>query len=531
MKEHGYKAPFVRKVAFYSQKVLPLVFDNSLSYLESLAHFCHKLNEIIIALNNQTLQITEFEKELALALDLFEKEIRERQDTFEQEMKDAFDAFKAEILAEWNAVKAEWAEMKTDWTEFQTEIRQIQEDFEAEITAQQTAFETAQTQRQQAFETAETAARTAFESAQTQRQQTFENSQTQRQQTFENAQTQRQQNFENSETAARNAFETAITTQQDNFETEVENRLDGFSSIDYCSYFGAFDPSQTDPPTIPTIASSPLSGADLIVRVYYKSAESSTFVFLKRMRYDDLMTDPSIPAWTASNQAFWIIFENPVVWEWIKSGITPYGEAARNFSSDRPRLQIRSFNEISNDKISLTNSILLGSYNLPAGVIDTPYQMTTIEEPMTAHAPYTFCGFGFYAGLKSGSIQTITQPTGSTTRVKPSYIYDGFSGGILRDPKITEIESKYNSAYIYQIAGGTSTKTITLEPSAAYVVFLTFGSWCNVYFLNSTTIRAYIKTVVDQMNADITATYTDLSVTFTSTAGNAFTLFAKRIST
>lgn len=520
MKDHGYKAPFVRKVAFYSQKVLPLVFDNSLSYLESLAHFCHKLNEIITALNNQTLQITEFEKELALALDLFEKEIRERQDAFEQEMKDAFDAFKAEILAEWNAVKAEWAEMKTDWTEFQTEIRQIQEDFEAEITAQQTAFETAQTQRQQAFETTIS-----------QRQDVFETTERNARTTFESAQTQRQQAFETAENAARTAFQTALTTQQDNFESEVNERLDGFSSIDYCSYFGAFDPSQTDPPTIPTIANSPLSGADLIVRVYYKSAESSTFVFLKRMRYDDLMTDSSIPAWTASNQAFWIIFENPVVWEWIKAGITPYGEAARNFSSDRPRLQIRSFNEISNDKISLANSILLGSYNLPAGVIDTPYQMTTIEEPMTAHAPYTFCGFGFYAGLKPGSIQTITQPAGSTTRVKPGYIYDGFSGGIFRDPKITEIESKINSAYIYQIAGGTSTKTITLEPSAAYVVFLTFGSWCNVYFLNSTTTRAYIKTVIDQMNTDITTTYTDLSVTFTSTAGNAFTLFAKRIST
>jgi hypothetical protein len=85
------------------------------------------------------------------------------------------------------------------------------------------------------------------------------------------------------------------------------------------------------------------------------------------------------------------------------------------------------------------------------------------------------------------------------------------------------------NGYIYQTAGGTSTKTITLDPTSAYLVFITFGSSINFYFLNSTTTRAYIKTLTDQMSADITTAYDGLSVTFTSTAGNAFTLFARKL--
>lgn len=87
----------------------------------------------------------------------------------------------------------------------------------------------------------------------------------------------------------------------------------------------------------------------------------------------------------------------------------------------------------------------------------------------------------------------------------------------------------WKNGYIYQTASGTSTKTITLDPSSAYFVFITFGSWANFYFLNSTTTRAYIKQIVDQMSGDITTSYDGLSATFTSTAGNAFTLFARKL--
>ena len=89
--------------------------------------------------------------------------------------------------------------------------------------------------------------------------------------------------------------------------------------------------------------------------------------------------------------------------------------------------------------------------------------------------------------------------------------------------------SNWVNGYIYQTGGDTSAKTITLDPTSAYIVFITYGSGVNFYFLNSTTARAYIKEITDQMNADIVTTYDGLSVTFTSTAGIFFTLFARKL--
>lgn len=43
--------PKVKPFRFWSQKVLPLVYDDSLSYYEVLGKFAHKLNELISAFN------------------------------------------------------------------------------------------------------------------------------------------------------------------------------------------------------------------------------------------------------------------------------------------------------------------------------------------------------------------------------------------------------------------------------------------------------------------------------------------------
>lgn len=40
-------SPIVRPIKFWSQKVLPLVYDDSLSYYEVLCKFRDKLNELI----------------------------------------------------------------------------------------------------------------------------------------------------------------------------------------------------------------------------------------------------------------------------------------------------------------------------------------------------------------------------------------------------------------------------------------------------------------------------------------------------
>lgn len=54
----------IRRLHFYCQKVLPLVYDESLSYYEVLCKVKHKLNELIDSQNLQDEEIKAIEKEL-----------------------------------------------------------------------------------------------------------------------------------------------------------------------------------------------------------------------------------------------------------------------------------------------------------------------------------------------------------------------------------------------------------------------------------------------------------------------------------
>lgn len=55
----------IRRLHFYCQKVLPLVYDESLSYYEVLCKVKHKLNELIDSQNLQDEEIKAIEAELA----------------------------------------------------------------------------------------------------------------------------------------------------------------------------------------------------------------------------------------------------------------------------------------------------------------------------------------------------------------------------------------------------------------------------------------------------------------------------------
>ena len=54
----------IRRLHFYCQKVLPLVYDESLSYYEVLCKVKHKLNELIDSQNLQDKEIKAIEDEL-----------------------------------------------------------------------------------------------------------------------------------------------------------------------------------------------------------------------------------------------------------------------------------------------------------------------------------------------------------------------------------------------------------------------------------------------------------------------------------
>lgn len=124
---------FIQRAQIYCAKVIPLVFDNSLSYYEFLCHVCAKLNETIDAVNAQNLNIIEFTKMVSLELEKFEGYMEKRQTDFENTFKADWEKFKAEIAAEWDAYKAELDK------KFNDEVAK-NEQFRKDITAEMTAF-------------------------------------------------------------------------------------------------------------------------------------------------------------------------------------------------------------------------------------------------------------------------------------------------------------------------------------------------------------------------------------------------------
>lgn len=158
---------FLERTKMYCAKVLPLVFDNSLSYYESLCKFMHKLNECIDAINAQNLNIIEFTHMVSLEIEKFESYIENRMTEFENQLKAEWLNFKSELEAEWAEEKetnrlfrenmeTEFENFKTlvntnfnnlrtelvnDLTTFKNNLEEQQDDFETHILSLQTAFE------------------------------------------------------------------------------------------------------------------------------------------------------------------------------------------------------------------------------------------------------------------------------------------------------------------------------------------------------------------------------------------------------
>lgn len=84
----------------------------------------------------------------------------------------------------------------------------------------------------------------------------------------------------------------------------------------------------------------------------------------------------------------------------------------------------------------------------------------------------------------------------------------------------------WKNGYIYRTT--SQNKAITLDPTSAYFVVITFGSNANFYFMNSTSTTAYNKALVEQIEG-ITRTIDGLTVTFSSETVTAFTLFARKL--
>lgn len=125
----------IQRAMVYCQNILPLAFDNSLSYYEFLCAMHCKLNEVIKAVNNQNLTMVEFQKLISQEVEAFEKTINE---SFSQLTTD-YNNFKTELLADFETFQNE---INTEWSAYRTGINTRVSEFETSVTNQLQEFST-----------------------------------------------------------------------------------------------------------------------------------------------------------------------------------------------------------------------------------------------------------------------------------------------------------------------------------------------------------------------------------------------------
>ena len=140
----------------YCAKVLPLVFDNSLSYYEFLCKMNNKLNELCDAVNAQNLNIIEFAHMVSLEIEKFEKFVSDEYAELDTQIKTELAAEKAELdkmfnnlsdvlHAEMSAELATNKKFREDLTasmdSFKELINTTVANFESEVKTDQQTFE------------------------------------------------------------------------------------------------------------------------------------------------------------------------------------------------------------------------------------------------------------------------------------------------------------------------------------------------------------------------------------------------------
>lgn len=211
---------WTERVVSYCAKVLPIVFDNSLSYYEFLGHMQVKLNEVIKALNSQNLLFVEFTHMVELELQNFEKYMEERQDNFEQQMQEEWQTFKTEMETAWNDFKTQ---MEEEWQQYQDDMNEAWNDFKADMI-----------QRFQTFQDTITAQQTAFEQRMQAVQQQFEDDMENRADTFEQTLTAQQTAFEqNVETELEEWKDIAIRAILDTLRQELPDAIESVLDSDF----------------------------------------------------------------------------------------------------------------------------------------------------------------------------------------------------------------------------------------------------------------------------------------------------------
>lgn len=220
---------FLTKVKTYCAKVLPLVFDNSLSYYEFLCKVCHKLNETIDALNAQNLNIIEFTHMVQLEIEKFEKYVEERLTKFENEMKAEWEEYKAEINAAFeefkNQMRKEWEEEKEINKIFRENLLREFNTLKADIIAEQERFENKIKADFETFKNTVNAEIEQFEQATNEDLTAFKNTMQTQQNEFEKHMVELFNNFKTTEKQARTDFESNFQQLFEQWKVDTLNAL------------------------------------------------------------------------------------------------------------------------------------------------------------------------------------------------------------------------------------------------------------------------------------------------------------------
>ena len=140
----------------YCAKVLPLVFDNSLSYYEFLCKMNNKLNELCDAVNAQNLNIIEFAHMVSLEIEKFEKFVTAEYADLDTQIKNELAAEKAELDKMFNNLSdVLHTEMSTELAtnkKFREDLTASMDSFKELINTTVTNFENEVKTDQQTFE-------------------------------------------------------------------------------------------------------------------------------------------------------------------------------------------------------------------------------------------------------------------------------------------------------------------------------------------------------------------------------------------
>lgn len=134
----------VERFKFIAHKIIPLVYDDSLSYYEFLCKVMQKLNEVVSSLDNQNEILEAFDEEI---LD-WETSTDNKYNQFVSNIDTMFEAFRQGEVAARNTFEGQITEQQET---FETEISEQQTMFEQNITGQQNEFESSMQEQWDVF--------------------------------------------------------------------------------------------------------------------------------------------------------------------------------------------------------------------------------------------------------------------------------------------------------------------------------------------------------------------------------------------